>query len=195
MPLPRSTRHTRPAALALAASVLAVLAGCSTGGSGEESTTGSGGDDATRVAEVRADLAALFAGDHPDARQTATGECFAEELTSTTSLDALQAAGVLDSSYDVVADLPRLREDVAEAWAEAQFACTDFVEESTRAQQAATKGRILDEPYAACLRDELTPEQMRAAVVDSLTGNWQGVDLMRLGRAQSECQKSSLAPR
>jgi hypothetical protein len=174
-----------PTPLAAAALLLAA-AGCS----GDEPAGSDSPDPA--LADARAGLAALFAGDHPGARDVANGECFAEELTATTSLDALQAAGVLDSSYDVVADLPPLREDVAQAWADAQFACTDFVEESTRAQQAATKGGVEAEAYAACLRDTLDEDEMKAAVVDSLVGNWQGPALLALGRAQSDCAEDAV---
>ena len=174
--------------LAAAALLLAVV-GCS-GDDPDDGGSGAGTTDA-RIANAREGLAALFAGDHPGPRDTANGECFAEELTATTSLDSLRAAGVLDSSYDVVADLPRLRPDVAEAWADAQFACTDFVEESTRAQQAATKGRVDDEAYAACLRKTLGEDELRAAVVDSLVGDWQGSALLALGRAQSDCAEDA----
>jgi hypothetical protein len=139
------------------------------------------------LAAIRADLAAHFAGDHPGEREAAAGECFAEELTERAGTERLRDGGVLDASYDVVAELPALPEDLAEVWAEAQFACTDFVEESTRAQEKATKGRIDPEEYAACLRAALTEDELRAAVVDSLTGDWAGPDLARLGRAQTDC--------
>jgi hypothetical protein len=177
----------RTLALVATAALLAV-SGCS-----DDDT---GPDEADRdVATARAGLAELFAGDHPGPRDQANGECFAREMTGRISLDAMQAAGLLDESYAVVEDPPSLRQDVAEAWAEAQFACTDFVEESTRAQQAATKGRIEDAPYGDCLRDALSVAEMKAAVVDSLVGDWQGVDLLRLGRAQSDCARESLASR
>jgi hypothetical protein len=141
------------------------------------------------VAAARAGLAALFAGDHPGPRDRANGECFARELTSRLSIDAMRASGLLDESYAVVEDRPPLRQDVAEAWVDAQFACTDFVAESTRAQQAATKGRVDTDAYAACLRETLDEEQLKAAVVDSLVGDWQGADLLALGRAQSDCAR------
>lgn len=139
------------------------------------------------AAQIRADLAAVFAGDHPEDRDTENGECFAGELTGRMSNEQLRDAGILDASYDVVSPIPQLSEEAAGAWADAQIACTDFVEESTRAQVKVTKGRIDTEAYAACLRAALTDEQMREAVVDSLTGDWQGADLGALGRAQSEC--------
>lgn len=139
------------------------------------------------LAAIRADLAALFAGDHPGERESEAGACFAEELTDRVGTERLRDGGVLDASYDVVADVPPLPEDLAADWADAQFACTDFVEESTRAQVKVTKGRIDTDAYAACLRAALTEDEMRAAVVDSLTGDWSGVDLARLGQAQTEC--------
>ena len=37
-------------------------------------------------------------------------------------------------------------------WADAQLACADFVEASTRAQVKVTKGDLDGEAYAACLR-------------------------------------------
>ena len=148
----------------------------------EEPPRGNG--DATAI---RAGLAAVFAGDHPEDRDTDNGECFAAELTGLMSNDELRDAGILDASYDVVSPIPTLSQAAAEAWADAQFACTDFVAESTRAQVAVTKGRIDTEAYAACLRASLTDEQQRGAVVESLTGDWQGPSLGAVGRAQSEC--------
>lgn len=163
----------------LALVAVLALAGCTA----EEPTPAEKGDPAA----IRADLAALFAGDHPGAAETAAGECFAEELVSRTGTERLRDAGVLDASYDVVDDVPPLPEDLAGDWVDAQFACTDLVEESTRAQVKVTKGRIDTEAYAACLRAALTEDQMRAAVVDSLTGDWSGADLARLGEAQTDC--------
>lgn len=136
---------------------------------------------------IRAGLSSVFAGDHPEARDTENGDCFAEELTRLLSNEQLRDAGILDASYDVVSSIPQLPEEVAEAWADAQITCTDFFEESARAQMKVTKGRIDTDAYAACLREALTEEQMRAGIVDALTGDWQGVDLAALGRAQTDC--------
>ena len=162
----------------LAATMLLTLGACQ-----QEDPPPENGD----AAEIRTDLAAVFAGDHPADRDTENGECFADELTDLMSNEQLRDAGILDASYDVVSPIPQLSEEAAEAWADAQIACTDFVEESTRAQVTATKGRVDTEAYAACLREALTDEQLRGAVVDALTGDWQGTDLGVLGRAQSEC--------
>ena len=168
----------RRAPALLTATLLLSLAACQ-----QEDPPPENGD----AAEIRADLAAVFAGDHPEDRDTENGECFADELTGLMSNEQLRDAGLLDASYDVVSPIPQLSEEAAGAWADAQIACTDFVEESTRAQVKVTKGRIDTEAYAACLRAALTDDQMRGAVVDSLTGDWQGADLGALGRAQSEC--------
>lgn len=175
---------TVPNALA-ATALLLTLTGCSGEDAGPEHVD-------PDVATARAELARLFAGDHPGPRDQADGECFARELTAVISIDALRAAGLLDESYGVVEDRPPLRQDVAEAWADAQFACTDFVAESTRAQQAATRNRVDGEAYAACLREALDEDELRAAVVDSLVGDWQGAALLALGRAQSECAEGTL---
>lgn len=165
--------------LVLTVVALLALAGCTS----EEPTPAEKGDPVA----IRAGLASLFAGDHPGAEETAAGTCFAEELVSRTGTERLREAGVLDASYDVVDALPTLPEDLAGDWVDAQFACTDFVEESTRAQVKVTKGRLDAEAYAACLRAALTEDELRAAVVDSLTGDWSGADLARLGEAQTDC--------
>ncbi len=136
---------------------------------------------------VRDGLAALFAGDHPTQDATEVGTCFADAFTDATTPEELRAAGVLDEQFDVVAELPSLPPGLAAAWVEAQFACTDFVEESTRAQQKVTKGRIDAEAYAACLREALTDEQIREGTIDALTGDWRGAALAALGRAQTDC--------
>lgn len=173
-----------------AAVLLLVLTGCS-----GEPRTDPDDDRPADPAQIRDGLAALYAGDHPGPRETADGDCFARALTESTSPDQLRDDGVLDGSYDVVPELPVLSEEMAQAWADAQFACTDFVEESTRAQVNATEGRIDTEVYDACLRAELTEGELRAAVVDSLTGHWSGAALGKLGRAQTECADEAASGR
>ena len=145
-------------------------------------------------AAIRADLSAVFAGDHPEDRDTDNGDCFAEQLVRQLSHEQLRDAGILDSSYDVVSPIPQLPEEAAAAWADAQISCTDFVEESARAQVKVTKGRIDTEAYAGCLREALTEAQMRGAVVDSLTGDWHGPDLAALSTTQAACAAESTPP-
>ncbi len=161
------------------------LSGC-TGDDGSAGPSSSGPDAAQR-SEIREGLAAHFAGDRPDDRKQQAADCFAEELTERRSVDQLRDTGVLDADWDVVPELPILPEDLATDWAAAQLACTDYVAESTRAQVDITKGKVDAASYADCLQGALTEVQMRAALVDTLTGDWSGVDLARLGRAQTDC--------
>ncbi len=173
-------------ALLLVTVLLLGLTGCSGDGEGPSGEPTSGAD-AAQQAENRDGGAAHFAGGRPDDRRQEGADCFAETLTELWSPDELQDAGVLDAELDVVPELPILSEDLAEDWASAQLACTDYVEESTLAQVDITKGKVDAGRYAGCLRTELSEEQMRAALVDTLTGDWSGVDLARLGRAQTDC--------
>ena len=137
--------------------------------------------------EIRAGLAALFAGDHPGTRETTEGQCFAEKLTKAVSLQELRSAGVLDASYDVVSEPPPLPAAVAAQWADAQLACSDFVEASTRAQVKVTHGDLDGKAYAACLRARMTPARIRTAVVSSLMGNFDDAAVAVLSEAQTAC--------
>lgn len=137
--------------------------------------------------EIRAALAALFAGDHPGTRETTEGKCFAGKLTEAVSPQELRSAGVLDSSYDVVTEPPPLPADVAGKWADAQLACTDFVEASTRAQVKVTHGDIDSHAYASCLRAKMPPARIRAAVAASLMGDFGDAAVKDLSQAQTTC--------
>ena len=75
---------------------------------------------------------------------------------------------------------------------EAQFACADFVEQSTRALEAHSKGELDPEAYAACLREALTDEELRAAVVASLTGTCEAPEVTALADAQGRCTTIAL---
>ena len=174
-------------ALVLAAALLALtLSGCDEGD--PPAAEGSGADSAA----IRGDLAALYAGDHAGEEETASGDCFAEAFTALTTHDQLRDAGVLDASYAVVAELPVLPPDVAEAWVEAQFGCSDFVIESTNAQVKISKGRIDTEKYAACLRQEVTEDDLRAAATSSLTGDWDAPSVSALADAQGRCSRAAM---
>lgn len=143
------------------------------------------------AAVVRDGLAALFAGDHPEVQDSEAGACFAAAFTDATTPEELREAGILDERFDVVAHLPTLTSEVAEKWVDAEFACTDFVAESVRAQIKVTKGRLDPDAYAACLRGAMSDADLRAAVVETLTGQWDGEHVNRLGAAQSACVDQS----
>ncbi len=163
------------------------LGGCQSDGS--DPGGGSGEGPSPDPSAIRSGLASLFAGDHPGSRENAEGRCFAEQLTAAVSPEQLRSAGVLDASYDVVAEPPPLPEDVAGDWADAQLACANFVEASTRAQVKVTKGNLDGEAYASCLRQKLTDEEIRAAVTASLKGDFDAAEVGVLSSAQSACAK------
>ena len=96
---------------------------------------------------------------------------------------------MLDASYEVVEEPPPLPEDVAGDWADAQLACADFVKASTRAQVKVTKGDLDGETYAACLRQELTDDEIRSALAASLMGDFDAAAVSTLSTAQSSCAK------
>jgi hypothetical protein len=156
------------------------LAACSDDGSGD-------GPERRAIDEG---LASLYAGDHAGAEDAAAGRCFADEL-SDVSADRLQEAGVLDGSGEVVSDLPPLDRELAETWVDAQLACADFVDASARAQQRATKGRIDAEAYAECLRDELSEEQVRDALVATMQADFDDPAVATLAAAQDACSRAT----
>jgi hypothetical protein len=139
--------------------------------------------------EIRAALAALFAGDHPGTRETNEGECFAEKLTAEVSPEQLRSAGVLDASYDVMTEPPPLPAAVAGAWADAQLSCSDFVDASTRAQVKVTHGDLDGKAYATCLRARMTRAGIRAAVVSSLMGDFDDAAVTDLSQEQTTCAR------
>lgn len=144
-----------------------------------------------QLAGVREDLAAKFAGDHPEVEDTEAGECFARLFTIATTPDQLDEAGVLVDG-EVVEDLPKLPPDVAARWAEAQFGCTDFVAESTSAMQKIAKGRLDEASYRYCLEQELTEDDMRAGVQAALEGRFDATEVTDLSDAQSDCYDGSV---
>jgi hypothetical protein len=175
--------------IALVLALVLSLGACQSGGS--DPNGGSDGGPTPDPSAIRSGLASLFAGDHPGSRENTEGACFAEKLTAAVSPEKLQSAGVLDASYDVVADPPPLPEDVAGDWADAQLACADFVEASTRAQVKVTKGDLDGEAYATCLHRRLSDDEIRAAVAASLSGDFDAAAVAELSSAQSQCAKAA----
>ena len=158
-----------------------VLSGCSS--SDDEPPAPDATVDEAALAEG---LAAMYAGDNPQPDDVSEGDCFADGLLAATTPEQLREGGLVDASYAVVTDIPTLDEDLAGTVADAQLACTDFIEDSTAAQSSITRGRLDADAYAACLGDELDDAAIRASVVASLTGEWDPA-LVRLSEAQVTC--------
>lgn len=168
----------------LAAALL--LGGCS---DDEPDDGGGAGPDRTGVADG---LAELYAGDHATDQDAESGACFAEELLDRAGVERLRNAGIVTDAGAVAAELPAFDEETARLWVDAQFACVDYVEESTRALAAQTKGRLDQAAYAACLRDALSDDELHAAVEATLTGSWDAPEVTALSEAQGRCTTEAL---
>lgn len=179
--------------LALVALVLPVLAlaGCS-GDDDQPAATPPSSSASADLAAIEDGLVGLWVGDDVTAEDTATGRCFARALIDSATPDRLRDAGILDASYAVVPVLPPLERPGAELWVDAQLACTDFVQESVRAQVAATKGKVDAAAYEACLRAALTDEQLRETAVQSIMGDFDGDAVAAFSRAQLDCVQGAL---
>ncbi|QBR93041.1 hypothetical protein [Nocardioides euryhalodurans] len=178
--------------LAVVGLLLVLLAACSSSGDGEpEPAAVTGSPDQTAL---RQDLATLFAGDSPRPADVADGECFADRLLADTTPEQLQEGGLTDSSGQLVGELPSLPEELAGTVADAQLACIDVVESSTRALTAARKGDLDAEAYADCLRRDLPPDTQREALVATLMGEWDDPALGRLADAQLACVDEQQRP-
>lgn len=186
-----------PSGLALA--ILLGLGACSgsDGDRGADAGNSSGADrsgspSATPdTAAIRTGLIALVAGEPASTRAKKDASCFADALIQRTTVEELRDAGILDASYDVVAALPVLPRPDAATWVDAQFSCTDFVAESARAQAQLSHGAIDPSTYAQCLRLAMTDTQLRAAVIEPLSGTWDGPALARFSTAQADCRKQA----
>lgn len=182
-------------ALALSLAAATALAGCSgddgAPAGGAPSSTGAPSAPAD-AATLRTELARLFTADDSGPAAQAEGTCFAEALLGSTDPSDLQAAGVIGADGHVVDALPVLDEETAGHWVDAQEQCADFVTASTRALTAQTKGRLDGEAYRRCLEAALSPEQIRAALVQALSGGMQSPEVDALTRAQSDCTAGAL---
>jgi hypothetical protein len=149
-----------------------------------------GGERAERTRLV-AGLAELYAGPGATAAQEATASCFARRFVTATTTEELVGAGLVVDG-DVADRAPALPRATAERWFAAQQACAPYVEASTRAQVAATKGRLDAQAYAACLRRSLPPARIEAAVVATLTASWDDPAVAELTQAQVDCAAAAL---
>lgn len=144
-------------------------------------------------ADLAPGLAALYAGQAPSPEEADESDCFAEALLGRLGDDELVAAGIVVDGA-VVTALPVLDVDTATQWVEAQHECVDFVEVSTRALGAQSKGKVAAEAYAGCLRAAVTDAQVDDALVDTLTGSFDSPAVAALGQAQADCARSASPP-
>ena len=182
------------AALAL----LALVTGCS-GDEGEPSDAPAPEASPTQATAaavdpdaIRSGLVALWVGDDESSEDAATGTCFADALVASATPAELRDVGILDASYAVVPALGDLTREGASLWVDAQFACSDLVSESGRAQVAATKGKVDRVAYETCLRAAVTEEQLREVAVSSLLGDLSGDAVAAFSAAQLDCVQEAL---
>lgn len=186
----------------LLVSVALALGGCSGDEPADQAPRGSTSptsptgptSEGTADPAVLAGVAALFAGTNPSPEEASEADCFATELTSRLSTDELSAAGILDPSGQVTTSVGALDEPTAQAWVAAQNACADFVEVSTRAVGAQSKGKVDATSYADCLRAAIDPATIDAALVATLTGAFDAPEVTVLAESQADCVKSASPP-
>ena len=165
--------------------VVALASGCSTpeGEPDRPSEPSAAYDEGA----VRDGLADLFAGSNPTPRDVRAGACFAEELMASTTPGQLREGGLVSDDGGAVRRLPPLPDELAGLAADAQLACVDVVEASTRALTSVRKGDLDPEAYAACMVAAVPREAQREALVATLAGRYDDPALARLADAQVGC--------
>lgn len=192
----------RPYAVALALLGAVTLGGCSDDGpstlSQESEEFGPApqpsADPRFDMESVRQDLVSLWTSDDRTEVNLSAGRCFAGLLVSNSDADELREAGILDEDYTLDPGLTGLTPEGAALWVDAQFACSDLVSESGRAQVAATKGKVDRAAYETCLRAAVTEEQLREVAESSLLGDLSGDAVATFSAAQLDCVQQALPP-
>lgn len=175
--------------------LVVVLTACTAGDvSGGDTTAPADEPSASSTADpaaVRDALAAAFAGDQPGPAAEEEGGCFADRLLEAATVAELEEAGVVDGTGAVAPAFPALERPLAEKVVDAQLACTDFVADSSQAGLYVTKGRLARQAYAACLRQALPDEAVRAAVLAAVMGRWDDPAVSGLSRNQARCARAA----
>ena len=149
-------------------------------------------DRAPRFSAARAhhDLAEVYAGDHPSARDLSDADCFADHLLGTAGAARLVRAGVLAPDGSSARDLHQLDRTTAGLWADAELACVDFRRSLARAASSVGHhGVTADEAYR-CLQQSLSDTQLRDSIAAALMGRMDDPAVTRLSQAQSRCARS-----
>ncbi len=175
--------------LVATAAALLLLAGCSDDAEPEAAPTPTPDAQVEPGAATtyEAGLARLYVGDSTDPQEQLDGACFAAALLERLDTDALTEAGIITPQGRVTRTLPVFDEATATVWADAQLSCVDYVEASTRALLTQRRGDLDAEAYAACLRDALSAEEVRAALVQTLSGGFDSPEVAALATAQVTC--------
>ena len=136
---------------------------------------------------MRQGLVTAFAGGDPRPRDVADAECFADRLLETATPEQLREGGLVADDGGGVRRLPPLPDELAALAADAQLACVDVVEASTRALTSVRRGDLDPTAYAACLRGAVPPEVQREALVATLAGRYDDPAVSTLAEAQVSC--------
>ncbi|MDO9457178.1 hypothetical protein [Nocardioides sp.] len=162
-------------ALAVALTAVLALAACDADDFAQN-------DDVEAVpATVRTGLAVLYAGADAAPGVAAEGACFATGLTDRLSLDELVDAGLVLDDGRVAAATPMLEIDVADAWVDAMLSCTPYADVAARAAGADVT------TYTLCLDDAIPPDEVRAALVATLSGGFDSPEVDALRAAEATC--------
>ena len=184
-------RSCFPASITL---VCLALGACSAGGGDQPGAAESSTADRTtvlaeqaRVGRLADDLAGLYAGDHPDRQDVADGSCFANTLLESLDSDDLRTAGLIGADGRVAERLPVFDQGLAVTWVDAQLACVDYVDASARAFVAQSKGALDVGAFTSCLRSALSDDEIRSALVQTLTGGFSSPEVRLLSTTQADC--------
>ncbi len=173
--------------LAASVALLALLAtGCESDGIDQDP------DPVPPSAEVLAGLAALYAGTDPSEAEVREAACFADALAERLSVEELKAAELVQDDGTVTTAAPMLDVDTATAWVDAQASCVPFAEVSTRALAVQSKGKLDEAAYRACFEGAITDDELRTALIATLTGGFSSPEVAVLSEAQATCAEDAL---
>ena len=176
--------NVRPLA-ALAVCLLA-LSGCGQSADGAKPSDAGSSSVKPNGLYIRGDLVKMFAGKDPTKHQTEDAQCMTDKVLQARTYQDLQKAGVLDADYHVPPHRPFLDDTNAQIFAKAQDTCVNWYSQTTR--HARSEHRRLDSTaFLACLRRDVTKDDIHLATVDYLTGHWQSDASKALTKKQDTC--------
>ena len=183
--------NVRPLA-ALAVCVLA-LSGCGKSADGAKPSDDGSSSVKPNGLYIRGDLVKMFAGKNPTKHQTEDAQCMTDKVLQARTYQDLQKAGVLDDTFHVPPHRPFLDDTNAQIFAKAQDTCVNWYSQTTR--HARSEHRRLDSAaFLACLKRDVTKDEIHLATVDYLTGHWQSDASKALTKKQDTCMTEAGVP-